>query len=327
MPRITYRGRDHQAREGQTVLDALLEAGEDIPYSCRAGACGACIVRATAGEVPAEAQVGLRDAWRALGYFHACRAPARTDLSVEPLGAGARTPATVVERKALSSTVALVRVQLAEPMQAIAGQYVTLHRGAVARSYSIAAQPAAGQLELHVRRVPGGKLSPYLCDLAQPGDTLEVQGPLGSCVYVPGRPDDPLILAATGTGLAPLWGVLHDALAAGHRGSITLFHGALTPDGLYLVDELRALAGAHSTLRYRPNALEPQAGGRADLPELEHGALDDLVIRDLPRAPGVRAFVCGAPDFVATLKRKLFLAGVALRDIAADAFLPGAGTT
>lgn len=323
MPKLTYQGRVYEAALGQTVLDALLAAGEPIPHSCRAGACGACIIRATAGPVPASAQVGLRDAWRQRGYFHACRAEVEADLELEPLGEGARVPARLEAREALSATVARVRVRALAELPATAGQYLTLHREGVGRSYSIAAIPEPGLFELHVRRIPGGKLSPYLCQHAAPGDELHLQGPLGHCIYVAGQPDTPLLLAGTGTGLAPLWGVLHDALAAGHRGELHLFHGALTASDLYLVDELRQLAAAHPQLRYRPSALRaaPQA---ASVPELELGPLDELIGRHLPSIAGMRAFVCGAPDLVATLKRKLFLAGMPLRDIAADAFLPSA---
>jgi NAD(P)H-flavin reductase len=143
-----------------------------------------------------------------------------------------------------------------------------------------------------------------------------VQGPLGHCVYVPGRPEQPLLLAGTGTGLAPLWGVLHDALAAGHTGPIQVFHGAAEPSGLYLVSELSALAASHANLRYVPSVL------RGAVAAMEEGPLDQVVARHVPRTVGVRVFVCGAPDVVQVLKKKLFLAGAALRDIAADAFLP-----
>ncbi|MBK7535340.1 MAG: 2Fe-2S iron-sulfur cluster binding domain-containing protein [Myxococcales bacterium] len=327
MPRIIYQGRVHEARAGQTVLDVLLEGGEPIAHACRVGACGACIVRATEGQPPAQAQVGLRDAWRAQGYFHACRAEVSGDLVVEPLGEGARVAAQIEERAALSPTVARVFVRLLGELPATAGQYVTLHRGHTARSYSIAALPAPGILELHVRRVPGGALSPYLCDDAAPGDPLLVQGPLGHCIYVPGRPEDPLLLAGTGTGLAPLWGVLHDALSANHRGPIYLFHGALTPGDLYLVEELRQLAATHPGLRYVPSAVRAEPDSRsmsAAPPELELGPLDEVIARHLPSTSGMRAFLCGAPEIVALLKRKLYLAGTSLRDIAADAFVPTA---
>jgi NAD(P)H-flavin reductase len=312
---VTYAGRAHPIAEGQTVLDALLAGGEPIPHACRAGACGACILRVTAGPIPPEGQAGMRDTWKAQGYVHTCQCRTREPLTLEPLGEGMLVSATIVERRALSPSVARVQIALGAPLDAMAGQYVTLHRAGTARSFSIAAR--LGLLfDLHVRRVPGGAMSPWLCDEAEPGDTLSVQGPYGQCVYLPGRPEQPLLLAGTGTGLAPLWGVLHDALAQGHTGPIWVFHGAVDPGGLYLMDELRAIVAAQPHVRYVPSVL------RDALPGMEEGPLDAVVARHLPRTAGMRAFICGAPDVVPVLKKKIFLAGAALRDIASDAFLP-----
>lgn len=321
MTRVTYQGAVHEVRPGQTVLEALLEGGAEIAHSCRAGACGACVVQATSGAVPELAQRGLRESWRMRGYLHACMCRPTEDLTLEPLGDGARVTAHVVSRLPLSPSVTRLRIGLDAALPARPGQYVTLHRRGVARSYSIAALPAPDQLELHVRHLPGGQLSPYLCEQAQPGDELAVQGPMGDCVYLGGRPEQPLLLAGTGTGLAPLWGVLHDALAQGHHGPIYLFHGALEASGLYLVEELRELAARHGNLRYSASVLregETPAG-------IVRGSIDQVIARHLPKTTGMRAFLCGDPAIVTALKKKLFLSGTALRDIAADAFLPAKG--
>lgn len=325
--RVTYQGRSHLVREDQTLLEALLDGGEAIPNSCRAGACGACLVQATAGDIPAAAQAGLRDSWRERGYLYSCMCRPIGALALEPLGEGARVAARILERTPLSATVTRVRLHLEGELDARAGQYVTLHREGIARSYSIAARPEPQLLDLHVRHLPGGALSPFLCQLAEPAAPASdapifVQGPLGDCIYLPGRPEQPLLLAGTGTGLAPLWGVLHDALAAGHTGPIHLFHGAVDPRGLYLVEELSLLATHHPQLHYAPSVLRDAAEGP---PGLEEGSLEAVIARHLPKTAGMRAFVCGDPAIVALLKKKLFLSGTALREIAADAFLPAAG--
>ena len=64
------------------------------------------------------------------------------------------------------------------------------------------------------------------------------------------------------------------------------------------------------------------------------GALDALIKEACPRPMGWRAYLCGDPDLVLSLRKKLFLAGLSLKDIHADAFLPstpppqeGAGVT
>lgn len=315
MTTVCFEGREHPIRDGQTVLEALLAGGEPIPNGCRAGACGACMLRVAEGQVPDAAQVGVKDTWRAKGCFFACLCRPAGRLVVEPLGEGMRARASIASRQALSASVARVLVRLEATLDIFPGQYITLHRAGVARSYSVAALHPNSTLELHVRRTPGGALSPYLCDEASPGDALEVQGPLGDCVYVPGRPEQTLILACTGTGLAPLWGVLTEALKAGHRGPIYLFHGSLDPTGLYLVDELTALARKHENLTYVPTVLRGAAQGMVE------GALDAVVLAHGPKPFGARVFLAGAPDILPVLRKKLFLAGASLRDIAMDAFV------
>jgi NAD(P)H-flavin reductase len=179
--------------------------------------------------------------------------------------------------------------------------------------------PEEGELELHVRRIAGGRMSGWLHDEARVGDRVAVLGPSGDCFYVPGNPEQPLLLAGTGTGLAPLYGILRDALKHGHCGPIQLFHGALHAGGLYLVDELRRLVHRHSQVEYTPAILNgPEAAG------MSVGPIDQVVLKRFPKLNGWRGYVCGDPALVQLLKKKLFLSGMASREIYADAFLPAA---
>jgi CDP-4-dehydro-6-deoxyglucose reductase, E3 len=331
MARVIFAERTHEVAPGTTVLDALLADGVALPHACRAGACGACVVRVRSGPIPPGAQVGLPPGWIARGCVYACQCRPEADLTIEAPGAGLRAAGEIARVERLSASVARVLVRIPASFETMRGQYVTLERGGVARSFSVAdrrklddasgAPDASDELELHVRRIPGGALSPYLCDVAKPGDPVSVTGPFGSCVYAGTSPDAPLLLAATGTGLAPLWGILHDALAAGHRAPIWLFHGAVDATGLYLRDELGALAAQHPQLRYIASALRADD---ADDPTLEVGPLDAIMLRYVSSTRGMRAFVCGAPDVVQLMKKKIFLAGAATRDISSDAFLPAA---
>ena len=321
MARVTFSGRAHEVADGATVLDTLLADGVELPHACRAGACGACVVRVRSGPIPPKAQVGLPPAWVARGCVYACQCRPEADLTIEPLGEGLRVAGELVSREPLSASVARVVVRVPESFAPVRGQYVTIERRGVARSFSVADRRGT-DLELHIRRVPGGALSPYLCDDAAPGDALSVAGPFGDCMYGETSPDVPLLLVATGTGLAPLWGILQDALDAGHRAPIWLFHGAVDPAGLYLRGELRALAARHPGLHYRPSVLQGGAGDAGG--PLEEGPLDVVVLRHVPATRGMRAFVCGAPDVVRAAKKKIFLAGAATRDISSDAFLPAA---
>jgi len=64
---------------GARMLDVLIDAGLDAPYSCRQGICGACACQLTAGKVDMAHNEVLEDADIADGYILACQALALTD--------------------------------------------------------------------------------------------------------------------------------------------------------------------------------------------------------------------------------------------------------
>jgi len=77
------------------------------------------------------------------------------------------------------------------------------------------------------------------------------------------------------------------------------------------------LQSRHACFQYRPSVLRgPERVG------VSTGALEALIKETCPRLAGWRAFLCGNPDTVLSLRKKLFLAGLSLKDIHADAFLP-----
>ncbi len=298
---------------GETALDGLIRCGAPVRHACRAGSCGSCMLRAVEGHPPPASQAGLKDAWKARGYFLPCVCHPSSDLTVTDVGADAQVSGRIVALDALSADVVRVRIESDAPFDYRPGQYLSLVReDGLARSYSIASVTNEPWLELHVRLLPQGRMSAWLRKDARSGDRVQLLGPSGECFYVPGRPEQPLLLVGTGTGLAPLYGLLRDALHQGHTGPIHLVHGALRAGGLYLQDELRRIVGEHRHVEYVPTLCE------------DDGPIDQLVLRRFP-VSGWRAFLCGDAALVNTLKKKLFLSGFALPDIHADAFLPAAG--
>jgi len=313
MPNIRYAGQDYPVQSGETVLDCLLRHGISISHSCKAGACQSCLVKGTGGPVSEAAQNGLKDTLRAQGYFLACSARPEADLTVSPAGSAVRTPARIASLDSLNATVLRVRLRTEAPLDYFAGQFVSLFReDGLARSYSLASLPHEDHLELHVRKIPGGAMSEWLHHTAQLDTAVSLQGPSGNCFYAPGNPDEPLLLAGAGTGLAPLYGIVRDALRQGHRAPIWLFHGALTPEGLYLVPELTALDQAHANFHYVRSVLS------------DNESIDQAILTRFPKLSGWRGYLCGDPALVNLLRKKIFLAGMASKSIYADAFLPSA---
>lgn len=320
MAAIEFEDRSYGLDPGETVLEMLLRNGVHAPHSCKAGSCGACMMRAVSGDIPSRSQNGLKDSWKAQRYFLPCVCVPETDMVLAQAGADVRVGAAITALELLSPDVLRVRLRCDSAISYRAGQYVTILReGPLARSYSIACLPDGNDLELHVRKIAGGRMSGWFHEQAKVAERVWVQGPSGDCFYVPVNLDQPLLLVGTGTGLAPLYGILRDALRNGHRGPIHLFHGALHKGGLYLVEELRKIAAAHVHVEYTPAVLD---GSASD--EIAVGSLDQVVLKRLVKLGGWRAYICGDPAIVQLLRKKIFLAGAASKDIYADAFLPAA---
>ncbi|MBI1390037.1 MAG: 2Fe-2S iron-sulfur cluster binding domain-containing protein [bacterium] len=317
MTEIIYHDAVYPLQPDETVLDALLRNGVDVPYACKTGVCQSCMMKAAAGEPPSSSQRGLKPTRRAQGYFLACQCKPDGRLIVGD--AGEVIAARLMEKTPLNARVIRLRFEPESRVDWAAGQFVSLIRGdGESRSYSIASAPVRdGFIEMHVQRVEGGAISPWLHEEAEPGERIRLRGPYGDCFYLSGEPERPLLLACTGTGLAPIYGVLRDALALGHSGPIHLLHGGLDESGLYLVDELLDLAGRYSNLSYTRCVLNG-----ASKPGLVVGDIGELLLQTAPSFSGWRVYLCGAPDLVRLMQKKVFLHGATSQDIHADAFIP-----
>ena len=66
--------------DGATILDVLVKAKLDPPYSCTAGACSTCMAKMISGKVKMEACYALDDEEVKAGYILTCQAHLETDL-------------------------------------------------------------------------------------------------------------------------------------------------------------------------------------------------------------------------------------------------------
>jgi len=231
--------------------------------------------------------------------------------------------AKVIEKTNLTDVVVRIRLHCKQPFDYLSGQFIHIQAdndASLIRSYSLASQPVADSfLEIHVSRVPQGKMSNWLHDGLAIGQEISISGPFGDCYYSAGDQQNGLLLLATGTGLAPLWGVLHDALEKRHAGPIHLFHGGCSLSDLYLVDELRDLAAKHDNFNYSP-CLDG-AGAETDCDYALLGRVQDQALKLYPDLKGWQVYLCGNPAMVEEAKRKVFMAGAELGDIHADPFV------
>ncbi len=315
---IVYEDAAYSLQGGETVLEVLKRADVDVPYSCEKGTCLTCLLKATKGDVPEDAQANLRPTLIEQGYFLACQCRPQGPLSIVAADdAAIYGRAQVMRVDKVAPTVCRVTIRPSTPLYYRAGQFINIRRAdGLARSYSLASVPRLDtDLEIHVKRMPQGAMSNWIYDELNPGDGLDIQGPNGDCFYVPGTPERNLLLIGTGTGLAPLLGVARDALEAGHTGQVHLYHGSREAEGLYMADDVRALAKAHENFNYQPcvSGGDVPTGHRA-------GRADGAAFADHPGLSGWGVFVCGYPAMVDAAKKAAFLAGAVLEQIHADAF-------
>lgn len=206
------------------------------------------------------------------------------------------------------------RLALASPRRHRAGQHYVVRLTApdgytASRSYSVASPPdPSGEIELTVERLEGGEVSEYLHDVVEPGDELEVRGPIGWFFTWPG--EAPALLVGGGSGVVPLMAMLRQARRDGHPDLIRLAVSARSTADLYYAAEL---PGPQTTIvltrEQAPGSARP--AGRiaaSDLAPLVRGGED--------------VYVCGSSAFADTATALLIQAGVPAGSIRVERFGP-----
>ncbi|KTD22250.1 FAD-binding oxidoreductase [Legionella londiniensis] len=318
MAELHYNQLILQSIEDESVLDCLLRHDVDYPNSCRSGVCQACLIKTTDTSIEPKWQDGLPETLKSQGYFLACQAkPANTIHLKNPDAAECEQQAMITEITPLTHNVIRVKL-LAEHLENwIPGQYLNLlNPEGISRSYSIANMPEKeGYIELHIKLKDDGAMSQWLRKKAAVDTTIYIRGPFGKCYYMnPDQSSFDILLAGTGTGLAPLLAIVKTALSKQHQGKITLIHGGCQDDDIYYAEELETLASFYQNFQYVPCVLKSHGCYQ------ESDITQQLLIQ-LNNADNVQVYVCGPKETTNQLKTKAFLAGVPSSKIYSDAFL------
>ena len=331
MSRITLTPSQTQfeTQADETILEAALRQGYNLPNACQSGMCGTCVAQVVSGEV----QMGeyddcaLTDEDAAAGMVLLCACHAQSDVVLDlPTyeGAKAIAPRTMPARVAhidVRGKRALLRLALPKSpsFKFHAGQYADiLYKGAV-RSYSLANAPSDnGVMEFHVRLREGGVFSPALFSGSlKVGDVLRVRAPLGAFTLNENS-DKPLIFIATGTGFAPIKSLLHHLRDTQPSRSVHIYHGARDTAGLYDEAALRELLYQLPNARYTPvlsRADDAWQGAR--------GYTTEHVVQDYADLSGYEVYACGSMDMIRGSKQA-FVEQRGLPETAfySDAFTP-----
>ncbi|NOT13898.1 MAG: 2Fe-2S iron-sulfur cluster binding domain-containing protein [Methylococcaceae bacterium] len=316
---LTVDQKRYSCLENESVLDVLVRENVNLSYACKKGTCHSCLVRSIDIKPPKPAQAGLKNTLINQNYFLACQCYPLQDMHIKlPNQSEFYRMGTVTVNTLLNRNTMLLVIAFEDAFEFNAGQFVNLQRSdGLTRSYSIANVPQeSNQLEFHIRRLPGGKFSSWLHDEIRIGDSIAVSEPRGHCFYLPERREQGLLLVGTGTGLAPLAGILTDALRHGHAGPIHLFHGSRHFEDLYRIDEMQQLAAQHANFHYMPCL-----SGNPVPDGFSAGRVNDVALSHFSDLKDWRIFLCGHPEMVNQMKKMTFLKGASMADIYTDAFI------
>lgn len=160
------------------------------------------------------------------------------------------------------------------------------------RAYSIASPPGE-PLAITVERLDDGEVSPYLTEEAQPGDQLEVRGPIGGYFVWEPASGGPLLLLAGGSGVVPLRSILRYRSLTGSSVPVRLLYSSRNwEDVIYRTE-----------LDFPPDGVEVIYTLTRSQPPLWKGyarRVDAQMLAEVawPAADQPLAYVCGPTSFV-----------------------------
>ena len=236
---------------------------------------------------------------------------------------------TVVEHLRVSRDLAVVRLQLDDPMPYHAGQYVNVAvpQCPRRRRYLSPAIPPdeSGAVEFHVRAVLGGLVSNAVVNETRSGDRWRLSSPHGALQV--DRDGEDVLMVAGSTGLAPLRSIVMDLARWAENPRVHLFFGGRYPCELYDLPVLWQIASTNPWLSVTPvSELGRDPAWAAQYPDVtpprglhvrQTGKLMDVVTR-YGNWGDRQILICGGPEMVRATKEALIAKGAPAERIQHD---------
>ena len=230
-----------------------------------------------------------------------------------------RAEVTSVGRRTPDSVTLALRANLAwEGFRA--GQFlgvgVEIDGAWRSRCYSPASVAGPGrELEITVKKHPGGLVSNFLFDQARPGMVLRLAPADGDFALPDDRPDRTLLISG-GSGITPVMSILRTLCAEGSTGAVSFLHYAPDPSLAIYREELEAIALRHPNVKVARSYTRAPGDGELD----GHFALSH-VGRLEPDLAAAEAFACGPPALLDAVREAWADAGAENR-LHIESFLP-----
>jgi CDP-4-dehydro-6-deoxyglucose reductase len=326
---IDPSGHEFSVEADETLLEAALRQGINLPYGCRNGFCGDCRSALLEGQVHYAEELLPALVGQDETVCLTCKAQPRSDLRLgvheieQAQDLRPRVlPAKVDRIERLNEDVIRLYLKLpeGERLQYLAGQYLNfiLPDGSK-RAFSIANAPHDDEfIELHIRHVAGGAFTDKLFSDMQEKTILRIEAPLGS-YFLRETSARPIIFMGGGTGFAPLKGIIEHAFKIGVDRPMHLYWGVRSRSDLYLPQLPESWAESNGNFRYTPVLSEPDDDWRG-----QTGWVHEAVIADYPDLSDYEVYMSGPPPMIKAGKEAFLAHGLPGEELFSDSFEYGA---
>jgi ferredoxin-NADP reductase len=192
------------------------------------------------------------------------------------------------------------------------------------RSYSIASAPAGERIELTVETLEDGEVSPYLTEELQPGDKLELRGPIGGYFTWDASHGDPLFLVAGGSGVVPLMAMIRYRVAVGSTIPTRLLYSSRSLDDIFYQEELDIRAANDPSLDIFHTLTRSQPEGWPGFNRRIDAAMLEQIAWKPKDAPLI--YVCGPTRLVESVATTLVELGHDPARVKTERFGPTGGS-
>ncbi|MCG9683904.1 FAD-binding oxidoreductase [Vibrio sp. Isolate23] len=300
------------------LLDDALSQEITLEHSCKNGDCGVCEAKVISGEVLNELGEKVHS-----GTILTCQSKAISDLVLEAefypeLSAIKQQtlPCKVSNITFPTEDILIIKFRFPPTANFIfrPGQYLDLIFKGVKRSYSIAnAMVDSQELELHIRKVPKGKMSDLLFNDLKANQLMRIEGPKGT--FFVRASNRPIVFLATGTGIAPVKAMVEQLIHDNDKRDVAIYWGMRTPDEIYDEAFIKLLKG-NKHIRFIPVlSRSPEWGGRV-------GYVQNAVIEDIANLEPYDVYACGSLSMIEAAKALFSDHNLPLKHFHSDAFTP-----
>ncbi|MFK5893617.1 MAG: CDP-6-deoxy-delta-3,4-glucoseen reductase [Pseudomonadota bacterium] len=322
-----------QVKTDETVLEAALNQGVNLPYGCRNGFCGACKGQIISGQVSySEQPEKLSDEDIDQGFAFLCSCFPESDLEIdielveETSDIEIKTlPCRVQSIEKMSNDVIFLSLKLPaeERLQFLPGQYIDiLLEDGRKRSFSLANPPHKDEfLELHIRHVPGGIFTDHVFSSMKKMDILRIEGPHGNFFYRENT-DRAMIFMAGGTGFAPIKSIIEHLIAEKITQPIYLYWGVRTQADLYMNELAIKWEKDYPNIHYIPILSNQEHSTKENKPAWngKTGYVHQAICDDFSDLSEYDIYACGPPIMITSAEESFKQQGLTDEHFFSDSF-------